>query len=134
MKTPKRFLTLASTLVAIWMVSGCGESNPTNSFDPTVSNVTDDFIFRANNVYVVTTRLTYNWTNTGQTASVEHLSGTSGGTGTLSILDADGKPVYNNTLESSLTNSTTAGNPGVWSVILELNNYSGNIYFHLRKT
>lgn len=133
LNTMKKLFGLAPLFIALIVLTGCGDSNPTNSFEPSVLNTTDEFTFRASNVYVVTTRLTYSWTNTGATASIEHVSGRSGGTGTLIVLDADGTQVYQSEFKSSGTDVTIAGNPGEWSVIVDLDEYSGSIYFRMLK-
>ncbi|UCE24637.1 MAG: hypothetical protein JSU74_00880 [Candidatus Zixiibacteriota bacterium] len=128
-----RFLPLICCLCLIFLPSGCGDSNPVNSFEPEIVNNPDDFIFRVRNAYLVTTRLTYNWTNSGQRATIEHLSGRTGGTGALTILDADGNTVYYSELKSSGTDGTSPGNAGRWTIVLQLNEYSGTIYFRVRK-
>ena len=136
MKTLRQLAMLVLIFVVFFLTAGCGDSNPTNSFEPSVSNTTDDFIFRASNVYMVTTRLTYNWTNTGHIASIEHRSSRSGGTGNLVILDSEGEQVYQSQLKLSDPDAhdiTIAGNPGEWSVVVNLNEYSGSIYFRIRK-
>jgi len=132
MKSFRRFCKLLCILLPL-VIMGCGESNPTNSFQPRVTNETDSFSFYAANVYVVTTRLTYAWTNTGASATVYHASARSRGTGTLILLDASGTQVYQGNLQSNVTEVATAGVPGSWTVVLVLEGYSGTINFRVTK-
>ncbi len=133
MSTSRRFCFVALFVMITLASLGCGESNPANSFEPRVTNTEDDFVFQASNIYLVTTRLDYDWFCSGQTASVEHSSGRSNGSGTLFILDADGNQIYQSAFKSSITEITLAGTPGDWKVVVDLTEYSGSIYFRLRK-
>ena len=128
-----QFLFTASLFLIVAIMGGCGDDNPVNSFSPEISNITDTFIFRANNVYIVTETLTYSWNNTGDQATIEHLTGRSGGTATLVIFDADGTQVYSDELKSSVTEFTQQGNAGTWQVVVDLKEFSGSVYFKLQK-
>ncbi|UCG61492.1 MAG: hypothetical protein JSV52_14430 [Candidatus Zixiibacteriota bacterium] len=133
MKTSQHLLAIALILVTSATVAGCGEDNPLNSFDPQVTNSEDLFTFRASNVYLVTTRLTYDWNCTGQTASIEHSSGRSNGTGVIYLFDANGTQVYQSELKSTGTEYSQAGTPGSWKVVLDFSEYSGAVYCRVRK-
>lgn len=123
----------AKVLVLLILVAGCGDSNPAGSFEPRITNETDSFSFWANNVYLVTERLNYSWANTGTSASVYHASARSNGTGTLILLDAEGRQVYQSDLKSNATEVAEAGVPGTWTVVLDLRQFSGTINFRVTK-
>ena len=125
-------LTICLLLITI-VVSGCGDDNPVNSFEPEVSNATDLFTFRANNAYLVTETLTYTWNCTGDQASIEHLTGRSGGSATLAIFDSDNNPIYSDDLKTSGIEYTQAGNAGTWRIVVDLKEFSGTVYFKLMK-
>lgn len=133
MKRLALFYGVTFAVLAILTLSGCGDSNPTNSFEPRVTNEVDSFSFWATNVYVVTTRLTYSWTNTGASASIYHASARSRGTGTLMLLDANGGQVYQSNLQSNVTEAAAAGVPGSWTIVLVLEEFSGTINFRVSK-
>ena len=128
-----QILFATSLFLIVAIMSGCGDDNPVNSFSPEISNTTDTFTFRANNAYVVTETLTYSWNNTGDHATIEHLTGRSGGTATLVIFDADGTQVYSDELKSSVTEATQLGNAGTWRVVVQFVEFSGSAYFKLQK-
>ncbi len=123
---------IAGVLIAI-AVTGCGESNPTNSFQPIVDNEPDVFTFRASNVYVVTSRLTYNWSNSGERASIYHATARTSGSATLILLDAQGTQVYQSLLRSGVTEVANAGVPGTWTVVVLLEEFTGTVNFQVSK-
>ncbi len=133
MRIIQRLLLTISLLLVGWIMSECGDDNPVNSFVPEISNKTDTLTFRANNAYVVTQTLTYSWNNTGDRASIEHLTGRSGGTATLVIFDADGNQIYSDDLKASGTEATQLGNAGTWRVVVDFKEFSGSAYFKLQK-
>jgi len=127
----KQILLFASLLLVIAAMIGCGDENPVNSFNPTVTNVEDTFTFHANNAYVVTETYRYSWNNTGQQASIEQVIARSGGTVTLVIEDADGNQVYSEALAGTENDATDVGNPGPWRVVVDFKEFSGSVFFRL---
>jgi len=102
-------------------------------FQPEVTSATDNFQMQATGVKNRTTTLTYQWENTGTRATVNHSTTTTQGTARVSIRDAGGATVYDEILVPSLTDTTTAGSSGIWTIRLELNHYSGTLNFRVQK-
>lgn len=126
-------MLVCAVLFVMTAMLGCGNSNPVSSFEPNVTNETDSFSLWASNVYLVSTRLTYSWSNTGASASIYHASARSRGAGTLILLDASGNQVYQSELKSNVTEASASGVPGSWTVVLVLNEFSGTINFRVQK-
>ena len=102
-------------------------------FQPEVTSVTDNFQLQATGVKNRTTTLTYQWENTGTRAKVNHSTSTIHGTARVTIRDVGGDTVYDKVLVPSLNDTTTAGSSGVWTIRLELNQYSGTLNFRVQK-
>ncbi len=134
MKAPLRFLICAICLLAVLAVIGCGSTDEdNNNLDPDIISKVDTFSFWAGELYTVTARLTYNWTNTSESALIDHSSARLGGTATLIILDADGNQVYQDNMKSGETDITGPGNPGAWSIIVALEDFTGTVSFRVKK-
>ena len=111
-------------LAAGLLIAGCGSDKPTNPlspFQPQIINQTDDFAFQITNVASLTTTVAYTWQNTGTLASIDHSSVLTSGTGTLTILDADGTQVYSSALLASGNEASSAGTTGAWTIRVVMN-------------
>lgn len=115
------------------LVVGCTESNPTNSFEPAVTNTTDSFSLRASNAYLVTSTLRYTWTNTGEQATIYHSTSRTAGAATLVIVDANSTQVYSGDLRATGSEVTLVGAAGDWGIVVVLEGFSGNCGFNAQK-
>jgi len=102
-------------------------------FQPEVTSVKDNFQLQATGVKNRTATLTYQWENTGTRATVNHSTTTTHGTARVIVRDAGGSTVYDKVLVPSLTDTTTVGSSGIWTILLELNQYSGTLNFRVQK-
>jgi len=102
-------------------------------FQPEVTSATDNFQLQATGVTNRTASLSYQWENTGTRAKVNHSTTTTHGTARLRIKDAAGTTVYDEVLVPSLSDTTTVGTSGTWTIRLELNQYSGTLNFRVQK-
>ena len=102
-------------------------------FQPEIDNAADNFQFQATNVTNVTTTVTYPWVNAGTRATINHATTRTAGSTLLVIKDAAGATVYSKALSPSLSEPTTAGQAGTWSVQLTLTSYSGTLNFRAQK-
>lgn len=134
--TARSVLRLA-TLTVVAIFAACQDSiikylGPENREVETV--LTDSLRFQAFDLDNVTDTRTWSWTITGPVAAVHHQSFVHHGQGRLTILDAAGDTVYRMVpLEFELENETTAGQPGVWIVNLEMFGARGRIDFILTR-
>lgn len=110
----------------------CSE-NTLAPFEPEIVSTTDNFQLQATDVKNVTTTLIYDWENTGTRATVDHSTTTVLGSARLIIKDDDGTTVYDELLDPSLNEDTSAGSPGAWKIHLVLQNYSGTLNFRAQK-
>ena len=113
-------------------ISQCS-SDPLAPFQPQVTSATDNFQLQATGVQRRSATLNYSWENTGTRAKINHSTTTSFGTARLIILDAGNTQVYEKTLVPSLSDTTTVGTPGSWTIRLVLSNYSGTLNFRIQK-
>jgi hypothetical protein len=130
-----RFLKAAVILLVIlcaFALSQCSD-NTLAPFQPEVTSVKDNFQLQATGVTNRTATLTYQWENTGTRAKVNHSTTTTHGTAHVIIRDSGGSTVYDKALVPSLTDTTTVGSSGMWTILLELNQYSGTLNFRVQK-
>lgn len=122
-------------MLALGAITGCGAGgsalNPT--FQPQVSNATDNFQFQATGVKSVTQTLNYSWQNSGIAATVNQATTVTGGQAILTIRDHAGTQVYSGDLVNNGTFDTATGITGSWTITLTLSNYSGTLNFRVQK-
>ena len=123
----------AALVLAVSAAAGCSSSTSLAPFQPQISNAADNFQAQATGVVNVTTTLTYNWSNSGTRATINHSTVTTGGSTLLVLKDAAGATVYSRALSPSLNEPTSVGQAGVWTVQLTLTNYSGTLNFRAQK-
>ncbi len=119
-------------ILCAFILNQCGH-NALAPFQPEVTSVRDNFQLQATGVMNRTATLTYQWEDTGTRATVNHSTTTTHGTARVIIRDAGGSTVYNKLLVPSLTDTTTVGSSGMWTILLELNQYSGTLNFRVQK-
>jgi hypothetical protein len=124
-------------LLLFVFVVGCGGSNNSalnQQFQPQVANLPDSFQFQSTGVTGVTQNLHYAWQTGGTAASINQASTLSAGTATVTVSDVNGKVVYTGNLGSNGTFTSAAGaGPGMWSIDVALNGYSGTLNFRVQK-
>jgi hypothetical protein len=120
-------LTIASALA-------CGNSSgPLAPFEPQINNAPDNFQFQASGVTNVTWTYTYQWSNTGDSATVNHSTTTTGGSATITILDKNGTQLYSQPLKPTGTEGMVKGVLGLWTIRVVFTNYSGTVNFRVQK-
>ena len=121
-------------LAAVGLLMACGDSTgPLAPFEPQINNVADNFQFQATGVTNATWTYTYTWTNTGDTATVNHASTTTGGSATITIIDSNGTQLYAQPLKASGTEGMVKGVVGNWTLRVVFTNYSGTVNFRVQK-
>ena len=127
-------LTGVAVLMAIAVLAACGNSiGPLAPFQPQISNVADNFQFQATGVTDVTWTFTYNWSNSGDSATVNQTTTVAGGAATLTIYDKNGTQLYSQSLSANGTFGMTKGVGGTWTIKVAFTNYSGTVNFRVQK-
>lgn len=131
-------MTLTRTVLVLLLatVAGCGGGgsalNP--QFQPQVTNQADNFQFQTTGITNITQTLQYTWQDSGTLASINQACSITGGTATLTILDANGTQVYSASLAANGTFTTSpAGVAGNWTIKVVLSNVSGTLNFRVQK-
>ena len=135
MRTPTSLRSIGIAIILAFGVSACSESNTTSatSFQPEVTNATDNFQFQATGLTGVTSTQTYAWRNTGTRATINHSTSTTAGSVQLSIRDGVGTSVYSKGLVPSLNEPTAVGTAGTWTIVVTMTSFSGTINFRAQK-
>jgi len=129
-----RSLTGIAVLMAVAVLAACSNSTgPLAPFQPQISNVADNFQFQATGVTNVTWTFTYNWSNTGDSATVNQSTTVTGGAATLTIYDKNGTQLYTQSLSANGTFGMTKGVAGNWTIKVVFTNYSGTVNFRVQK-
>ena len=129
-----RFVMGIAALTALGVVLACGNSTgPLAPFEPQINNAPDNFQFQASGVTNVTWTYTYRWSNTGDSATVNHSTTTTGGSATVTILNSNGTQLYSQPLKASGTEGMTKGLAGLWTIRVVFTNYSGTVNFRVQK-
>ena len=114
------------------LLPGCSD-DPLAPFQPEIRNSTDTFEFQVTAMTGVNTTAEYRWQHTGTVANVNQATALTGGSATLTVLDAAGTQVHSRSLSDNGTFQTAAGTPGEWRVRVVLNTASGAANFRLQK-
>lgn len=124
-----------AALLLVGTLGACSDSNAPAllPFQPQINNAQDNFQLQATGVNTVTATQTWNWTNTGTRATVNHSTTTSAGTARVTIRDGANAVVYDKVLVPSLNEPTATGVAGTWKVQLTLTSYSGTLNFRAQK-
>ena len=86
-----------------------------------------DFQFQVSNLKDVTRTLTYDWSNTGDSANVYQASSITGGSATLTIRDPNGTVLYEAGLQNNGTFHTQKATPGTWRIQVVLSKADGTL-------
>ena len=120
--------------IAALTLLGCGNSSgPLAPYEPQIDNVTDNFQFQASNVSGITWTYTYQWLNTGDSATVNQATTVGGGSATLTISDSTGAQLYSQSLSANGTFGMAKGVPGHWTVKVQFFSYAGTVNFRVQK-
>lgn len=121
-------------VVALGAFVACSSGNvigPANQLQ--VSNVADNFQFQVTGLTNVTQTLTYTWSNTGDSASVNQASTLGSGTATVTVRGPTGTVLYQSGLQANGTFHTQKGTTGAWQVEVELTKVTGTLNFRVQK-
>lgn len=121
-------------LAVAFALSGCSSDSvigPNNQLQ--VTNTADDFQFQVSNLNNVTQTLTYNWSNTGDSANVNQASSLTGGSATLTIRGPTGTVLYQSGLQNNGTFHSLKGATGTWQIQVELSKSDGALNFRVQK-
>ena len=128
------YVLAARLLMAIGLLPGCRDSTaPLPPFQPQINNVADNFQFQATGVTNATWTYTYNWSNSGDSATVNQSTTVTAGSATLTISDHNGTQLYSQSLSANGTFGMTKGLHGTWIVRVVFTNYSGTVTFRVQK-
>jgi hypothetical protein len=129
-----RFVMGIAALTTLGVVLACGNSSgPLAPFEPQINNAPDNFQFQASGVTNVTWTYTYRWSNTGDSATVNHSTTTTGGSATVTIFDKNGTQLYSQPLKPTGTEGMVKGVLGLWTIRVVFTNYSGTVNFRVQK-
>ena len=112
--------------------SGGGVIGPDNELE--VTNAVDQFEFQVSDLDRVTETLRYAWTNTGTAATVDVSEAITRGSAFLTILDANGDPMYEADIGDDSDGSTPTGVAGTWTIEITLFDASGTFNFRVQKS
>lgn len=128
------WIRIPEFVVAFTILASCSSDNvigPDNQLQ--VTNATNDFQFQVSNLKTVTQTLTYTWSNTGDSASVNQSSSISYGTATLTIRDPTGTILYKSSVANNGTYHTLKGTTGSWQLEVAMNKVDGTFNFRVQK-
>lgn len=111
----------------------CGSDNvigPRNQLQ--VGNLTDDFQFQVSNMAQISQTLTYNWSNTADSANINQSSAVTGGSARL-IIRSGGAIVYQGNLASNGTFHSAQGASGTWQIQVVLDKADGMVNFRVQR-
>jgi hypothetical protein len=131
---PRPWLGIPHAVLALTALAACGGDNvigPSNQLQ--VTNATDDFQFQVSNLNNVTQTLTYNWSNTGDSANVNQASSLTAGSATLTIRGPTGTELYQAALQNNGTFHTQKGTSGTWQIQVALSKASGTVNFRVQR-
>lgn len=123
-----------TALLTLAMGAACSDLGaPIDPFQPKVTSVTDSFQLQASNFTDISASKSWTWQNTGTQATVIHSTTAVTGSAHILIRDANGTIVYDNDLAVTLTEPTTVGTSGIWTITVTLTHFSGSVDFRVQK-
>lgn len=108
-------------------------SGPLAPYQPQISNLTDNFQFQATGAQNVTWTYSYQWLNSGDSATVNQATTTTAGSAVLSIADSTGTQLYSQSLTANGTFGMKKGIHGHWTVTVQFTSYNGTVNFRVQK-
>ncbi len=136
LKTQNRVAFLWTVAVTgTLLLTGCGDSSngigPENQLE--VTNAQDQFQFQLTALDDVSDRRGYDWENTGTQATLDISEAITGGSATLTILDAAGTVVYDAEITENGPATTAVGLSGTWRIEVVLSKTTGTFNFRVQK-
>ena len=133
----KRFRFAASGLLAVaipllTVALGCGDNSSAGK-DLQVTNAADNFQFQVTDTKSFSHTYSYQWSNSGSSASVNQASSITGGDATLVVKDAAGSTVYTRSLKLNGTFPSATGVAGNWTIQLLTSKVTGTMNFRVQK-
>jgi hypothetical protein len=123
-----------AALAAAALALGCSNSTgPLAPFQPQISNIADNFSFQATGVTNATWTYTYQWPNSGDSATVNQATTITAGTAVVTISDGTGAQLYASSLSANGTFGMLKGLHGTWTIKVAFVNYSGTVNFRVQK-
>ena len=130
-RRPTLGLPVALIFAALAACSSSNTIGPGNQLQ--VANIADDFQFQVSALNNVTQTLTYSWSNTGDSASINQASSLSGGSATLTIKGPTGSVLYQASLQNNGTYHSAKGTTGAWQIQVVLSGAHGVVNFRVQK-
>jgi len=130
-RSPLRSMALAIALAGSTRCSGDNVLGPQNQL--LVSTAADNFGFKVSNLANVTQTLSYNWTNTGTSATVTNSSNLIGGTVSFTVRGPGGTLLYGSDLMTNGSAATMTGTAGPWVIDFVFSKTDGNITLMVTK-
>jgi hypothetical protein len=112
--------------------SGGGTGTGTGS-DPLIANSTDDFRWQLSGANNFSTNGGYRWQNTGSAARVSVSNSISSGSGTMVVLDNQGRTVWSGSLRDNGSFTSAAGDAGDWRIEVLPSGVTGNLDLRVQK-
>lgn len=112
------------------LVAGCASTHTTGN-DFQVTNRSDFFEFKIGTATNFTMSQNYAWWNPDSTAVVRQDSNIQHGQGLVEVRDADGTVVHSKNMNEQGTATSLKGNPGMWSVKVNLDKADGSVRFQI---
>lgn len=133
MRPHRALLYLTAQRVALIGVSALLLAcDPLAAFEPQIIDETELFALQAKDVTNITATAKFDWTTTQTQVTVHHATTTtSAGSASIRILDAAGTLVYSHALLPELSQPTTKGVPGSWTIEVTMTGFSGTVGFHI---
>lgn len=129
----QRLIGLAPVASLALLACGGNSTGPLAPYSPQIDNVTDNFQFQATDVADITWTYTYQWLNTGDSATVNQATSVNAGSATLTISDSTGAQLYSQSLNANGTFGMVKGAPGHWTVRVQFFRYDGTVNFRVQK-
>lgn len=123
-----RILTL---LAVALLLSGCASTRKV-SRDAQVLNEPGVFSLRIGSLETISNRRRYEWINAMGKATVRQASDVKSGVARIEVRDAAGIIVHSKSLSQKGSFATAAGKPGVWKILLVLDDATGSVMFEVK--
>lgn len=119
--------------VALLVLAACGSDAAAPGRDPEIVNSTDNFQYQISDIQSFSGTQSYNWQNTGTTATVNQSASISAGSATLVLRDANGVQVYSRSLADDGTFTSAEGAAGTWTVRVVYSDADATVNFRVDK-
>jgi hypothetical protein len=124
--------TSAAALLVLLL--GCSDTPTSPGIEPEIVNAVDSFEYQVSDIQNYSGMASYTWQNTGTAANVDLSSVVTSGSGTLFLVDPQGRVLFERPLATDGSFATEAGNSGEWSIRVLFDSFSGTINFRAQKT